>query len=269
MSTTGKTWGGPPRRRMITPSLWRNRKWIRLDSDSQVLFLALISLADDAGRHWMDPLELKASVFPLRNDIDETRIRQILTRLSKQLNGQGEPLISVSETTIQIMRWEKHQDLSKFKPKPSEIPEITTVYENKADSDQNHTRDCPQVNTSEGNASKGEGEENPPVDNVRTCWLYYLEKFQSYRDPLMEMQNADLQSAKAIRNLIEVQHFPLENALKLVDNYATLVSQGIYQEVMAPSKFWSFEHKNFTQPPKATVAQETELPETTFLDMGD
>ncbi|MCB0750131.1 MAG: hypothetical protein KDC52_01520 [Ignavibacteriae bacterium] len=106
--------GTPMRKRMISPNIWTNRKFIRLSDKEKILFIGLFSTADDFGKLWYDLLSIKASIFPCDN-ISESEIKTAIQNLH-QLN-----LIVTDEKVIKMHGWKSHQSVPK--PTSSHIPE--------------------------------------------------------------------------------------------------------------------------------------------------
>lgn len=103
------------RRRMIDPAIWTNRKFLRLSYFERLLFVGLVSQADDEGRLWNDGLALKAGIFPA----DSLPLEQVECGLERLASVD---LISCDETAIQLIGWSEHQTIDR--PKKSTIPEV-------------------------------------------------------------------------------------------------------------------------------------------------
>jgi len=107
------------RRRMIDTGIWTNRKFIRLNNEQRLLFLGLITIADDEGRLWKDELSIKAKVFP----VDRIPIEEI----QKDLDCISElGLIEMSKEVIQLVGWNEYQHIRKDRFTPSTIPLLST-----------------------------------------------------------------------------------------------------------------------------------------------
>jgi hypothetical protein len=104
---------------MINPTIWTNRKFIRLTFTQRLLFIGLISQADDEGRLWNDGLALKAAVFPA----DSVTLEEIECGLER-LASVG--FLTKDKNSIQLTGWNEHQAVPK--PTPSTIP-VPTVKE--------------------------------------------------------------------------------------------------------------------------------------------
>jgi hypothetical protein len=123
--------------RSIKPGFWTDEKLTQLSRDARLTFLGLISaMADDAGRCKGDTRLVKASVWPLDEDIDTADIGLHL----EQLEDAGVILIYQhgGARFIQIVNWKKHQRIDK--PRPSEYPEPQTQLGAFQDDSKNHLR---------------------------------------------------------------------------------------------------------------------------------
>ena len=76
------------RKRQIDPDIWTSEQFINLSLEARLMFIGLISLADDEGRLKGNPLYLKTNLYPADNyttdKINKWRdevINQLLTRL--------------------------------------------------------------------------------------------------------------------------------------------------------------------------------------------
>ncbi len=105
------------KRRMVSQSIWTNRSFIRLNSTQKLLFIGLVTIADDEGRLWNDELSIKAKVFP----VDNIKMNQIIEGLEKMTEFG---LIVKNAKTIQLTGWNEHQTIRSDRVTPSVIPSI-------------------------------------------------------------------------------------------------------------------------------------------------
>lgn len=93
-------------RRMIDPAFWQSESLMELDYRQRLLFIGLISNADDQGRLKGNPKLVKALVFPF-DDISADEVQADLDELATV------ECISVykvgSKTCIQILNWWQYQ----------------------------------------------------------------------------------------------------------------------------------------------------------------
>ena len=121
-----------PRKRMIDPSFWTDEKLGECTRDERLLFMGLISNADDEGYGRANPKLLRSSIFPY----DDLRVSDLEKWLSR-LGGFG--MIALYEVNGQtyyyLPNFTKHQTINKptpsVFPKPQDAssgdPAITTV----------------------------------------------------------------------------------------------------------------------------------------------
>lgn len=104
--------------RTLKPEFWQDEKMAPLDPLTRLVFLGLISLADDAGRLVDNVKAIDGQLFP---DTDDSA-RQALDTLAEI--GRIERGLSASgQRIIQLVNWSKHQKIDKPNFK-SALPEI-------------------------------------------------------------------------------------------------------------------------------------------------
>lgn len=108
------------RKRMIDPSFWTDEKLGECSRDERLLFMGLVSNADDEGYGRANPKLLRSSIFPY----DDLRVSDCEKWLSR-LGGLG--LIALYEvdgqTYYHLPNFLKHQTINR--PTPSSIPKPT------------------------------------------------------------------------------------------------------------------------------------------------
>lgn len=109
------------RKRMIDPGFWTDEKLGTCTRDERLLFMGLISNADDEGRLQGHTALLKSIIFPYDLDINPTDVETWLTTLAGkkmitryQVDGQA---------YISINKFDKYQIINK--PTPSRLPAPT------------------------------------------------------------------------------------------------------------------------------------------------
>lgn len=93
-----------PRIRTIKPELWQDEKLAVLDPLTRLVFLGLISMADDAGRLVDNVKSIDGFIFPETEDSAKDALG-ILARLSRILRYEA----SNGQRVIQITNWQRHQ----------------------------------------------------------------------------------------------------------------------------------------------------------------
>lgn len=147
--------------RTIKPELWMSHQVMNCTRDARLLFIGLITQADDEGRGSADPRRLKASIFPGDEDITFDAIRRMLDELSTNAlattyDGGEHGLIYAMPT------WRHHQSLDR--PRPSRYPPPNQSVTPQADI---LRRQLDEASTKDREGSKGSNRTEPvePVDN--------------------------------------------------------------------------------------------------------
>ncbi|GAB1345047.1 hypothetical protein [Gemmatimonas sp.] len=96
-----------PRIRTIKPEMWQDEKLVRLPDVTRLIFIGLVSLADDAGRLLDKPVKIEADLFDGESDRREDVIESLATLarigvIQRGLTGSGQRI-------IQITNWKRHQ----------------------------------------------------------------------------------------------------------------------------------------------------------------
>lgn len=107
-----------PRIRTLKPEAWQDEKVGYVSRDARLLFVSLITLADDEGRFRASPQIILGHAYPYDHDAPKK-----LTRWLKELTDRG--LVHVYDRDgVQyglIPNFRKHQRINR--PSPSLIPE--------------------------------------------------------------------------------------------------------------------------------------------------
>lgn len=105
------------RKRMIDPGIWNSEQVASLSVRQRLLFIGLISNADDEGKLKGSAAYIKSIIFPY-DSIPLTTIETDLNRLSKSIIVR----YRIDELWyIKLPTWHKHQYIRE--PKPSDIPD--------------------------------------------------------------------------------------------------------------------------------------------------
>lgn len=109
------------RKRMIDPSIWADERFARLSPEAQVMFIGLISNADDEGRLPGNAAYLASSIFPYKGlSIEKaTKIRdEVLTTM------RSATLYVVDDCEyIQLKKFNTYQNINR--PSDSKYPSLT------------------------------------------------------------------------------------------------------------------------------------------------
>lgn len=105
------------RKRQIDPEVWRSEQFVALSLPARLLWIGLISQADDEGRLKGGPLWLKMAIFPA----DSTPLAQIEQWLAEVLvAGLARRYEADGQSYLHLPTFSKYQYISK--PYPSKLP---------------------------------------------------------------------------------------------------------------------------------------------------
>lgn len=140
-----------PRKRMLDPCIWDDADFGGLPVPARLLFIGLISLADDTGRGSAKPAELRKQIFGFDLDVRTEDI-------SAWLDVIGETMRSVEFYEIDdrpyyhLVNWEKYQKVSHPSPsklpEPSDDPELAFALQQVLEAWASHFPDKPQPRAS-------------------------------------------------------------------------------------------------------------------------
>jgi hypothetical protein len=110
-----------PRIRSIKPEIFISPQVMNLSRDARLLFIGLITQADDQGRGTADPRKLKSAIFGGDDDVTTARVLELLAEAEGQglcvtydANGQGHGRVYA------LPSFTEHQYIQR--PKPSVYP---------------------------------------------------------------------------------------------------------------------------------------------------
>lgn len=113
------------RKRMIDPGFWNDEKLGTCTRDERLLFMGLISNADDEGRLQGHPSLLRSIIFPYDNDLTPEQVKVWLDGLN---NKQLIQIYQVNnQTYILIPNFHKHQTINKPTKSTLPVPLKTTT----------------------------------------------------------------------------------------------------------------------------------------------
>lgn len=167
---------------MIDPSFWEDEKLGTLEPMARLLFMGLISQADDDGRLKGHPSLLRSLIFPYDHEITLPQLDDWLNLLAAHDRRLIQRYDVDNQKYIFIRNFKKHQTINK--PQKSKLPEpkedygIDTVTVNES-----YGNDTAQKKLIEGNLkeSKEKLSEEEPQATLTTIYnayrLYESEKF--------------------------------------------------------------------------------------------
>jgi len=101
------------RKRMIDPGIWTDEGFIELTSNSRLLFIGIISNADDEGRGLGSAKSLKAQVFPA-DELMVPAVEQMKTELARHLHVVFYKVGGVEY--YQLDKWYDYQSIDHSRP---------------------------------------------------------------------------------------------------------------------------------------------------------
>lgn len=114
-----------PRIRTIKPEYWSDEKLSPLDDTTRLVFLGMISMADDAGRLLDNVKQIDAFIYPRTQRMAATaKAVQTLHRIGRIQRG----VAANGQEVIQITNWIRHQKVDHPNNKAI-LPEIVAAYE--------------------------------------------------------------------------------------------------------------------------------------------
>lgn len=110
-----------PRIRTIKPEFWSDEKLSTLGVLDRLVFLGLISLADDYGRVQDNVKIIDAFIFPNTDDTSRDSLASLeaMNRIKRGKSTNGMPI-------IEIISWDRHQKVDKPQPRNA-LPPIKTL----------------------------------------------------------------------------------------------------------------------------------------------
>ena len=116
-----------PRIRTVKPELWQSPEIMNISHSARLLFVGLITQADDEGRGSADARKLKASIFG-GDDITAENVKEWLAELA----GQCLAVLYVVEgfgDLYWLPSWELHQVVAKPTPSKYPMPDTSSLPE--------------------------------------------------------------------------------------------------------------------------------------------
>jgi len=104
-----------PRRRMISPNIWKDPDFAKLNDPEKVLLIGIISNSDDEGRIIATPEALKADIFPY----DHKKTASVVKKLRDSVVGKMKNVCLYTNNEVEyicLLRWKRYQKPKHFKP---------------------------------------------------------------------------------------------------------------------------------------------------------
>lgn len=107
------------RKRMISPEIWASSSFAELSDFAKIVFIGLISNADDEGKGESDSALLKSTLFPRD---EKKRAADVKSALSEIARSTSTLFYSVEGKNYYVLtKWKVYQKLDR--PTPSKIPD--------------------------------------------------------------------------------------------------------------------------------------------------
>lgn len=103
---------------MIDPNIWQSEDFNKLSDLAKLVFIGLFSLADDEGRGRCNPIYLKSSIFPYKEDLRSADIEKTLYEISSNMSVTF--YSCDGNNFYSLYNWDHWQSISR--PTPSKIP---------------------------------------------------------------------------------------------------------------------------------------------------
>lgn len=263
-----------PRIRTIKPEIWMSPQVMNLTHGARLLFLGLITQADDEGRGIADPRKLKAAIFG-GDDITSADVRRMLDELA------GQRLANLYEDAshgnlYELPSWKNHQSIDRPRkssyPSPKEAAEIASARRAFVESNtiirEGSDRTGPEGKGREGNVpprardpEPANGHRNGQQTGARWSDSELMNAFAVVRSSYPPCPGDQSRWINAER--LWQQHLadgvPAAEMLAGVERYAAFVAAGGVSPsgVLGPQKFFDAQAKRWTQPwdPPPTKAE--------------
>lgn len=112
--------------RTIKPEFWTSVAINSVSVEAQLLAVGLLNFADDEGWFLVEPRLIKAAVFPLRDNIDASRIATVLLPELSSARWMRTGTTPEGDVLAQITGFRQHQVINK--PKPSILASKSVVW---------------------------------------------------------------------------------------------------------------------------------------------
>lgn len=143
---------------MISPEIWESQDFSQLSDIAKIVFISLISHADDEGRGRADPTFIKSSTFPYDEGRRVADIKSALSEIARSMSVQFYSVNGIEFYFITSWKkWQKVDKPSKSKlPPPPIVGEGGVIHSSEkfdecSDSTQRMLDECSAINRIEEN----------------------------------------------------------------------------------------------------------------------
>jgi hypothetical protein len=156
-----------PRIRTLKPEIWQDEALGACPRDARLLFVGLITQADDEGRFRAAPALLRASIFPYDESLTRDRVQGWLDALA------GAGLVTLytvkGERYGMFPTWTSHQKIDR--PSESKLPPIGAADPAPTTESANTRRTLDEASTLEGKGREGNGKDHGVIfDTIYQQW---------------------------------------------------------------------------------------------------
>jgi len=109
------------RKRMVDPGIWEDPGFNKLSHGARLLFIGMISNADDEGYLRADPPSLRRLVFGF-DDTSSADVKQMLSECSRHLESVNVYAGRSEEQFVHLCNWNKYQKQQKDRIVPTLYP---------------------------------------------------------------------------------------------------------------------------------------------------
>lgn len=170
------------RRRMIAPEIWESSSFSKLSNFAKLIFIGLISNADDEGKGIADPAYLRSKLFPRNPTIRVSDIQNALSEIVQKVSvtiyadADGNSLYSLT-------KWALWQNIANPKPSIYPNPQTATTVGERGSYTQNSdlSKDVPRARDKEEKINKNKEREihTPTLEEIAD----YCQKRKSSVNP--------------------------------------------------------------------------------------
>lgn len=114
---------------MIDPSIWEDENFGKLRVESRLLFIGMISCADDEGYLRANSAYLKAAIFMYDDELSSESVKKSRDLLIQNMRAVHYFVVDNNEY-IHFTKWEEYQTIRADRKKPSSMPKCTICQPN-------------------------------------------------------------------------------------------------------------------------------------------
>ena len=155
------------RKRFLTPDIWSDSFFVKLSPQERLLFIGMITLADDEGRLRAEAAYLKGEIFP-KDGMNEARIKQFRDQIAT-LNRSVQLYKVAGMEYVQLRNWPRYQRPSHSLPSRFPPPRgYKTLPHSAGKADENGTKEGGKADDLGMGVGRGMGlgkgsGSNPPI----------------------------------------------------------------------------------------------------------